>query len=134
MPTQILEFSARVDKGKLVLSDRPAFIAAISSLDGKDIKLIVKQQTRTRTLSQNNLLWQIYTVISHDTGNTPQELHDIFKAMFLAEQVNFKGRWLTVPKSTTVLSTSEFSNYVDNIIRCAAEMGIYIPENGEIYE
>lgn len=75
-------------------------------------------------------MWLTYNSIADHTGYTPEECHEICKGLFLKkEKVNEKtGTIFQYVASTTELTTTEFSGYVDSIIKFASEeFGITLP-------
>lgn len=90
-----------------------------------------------RSIKQNSFYWLYLTIISRETGNEVEDLHGLFKRQFLpivSGMVRFKKKDGTVMqhsykklKSTTELSKSEFTEYMDKI--CAmTEVPIPDPE------
>jgi len=130
----IIEHSAQIENGKLILKDREGFILSLSRLEGKDVKVVVRERHATRSLNQNAYLWGVvYKVISDETGEDSDRLHDIFRTLFLTEHRSFRGKYLDVVKSTTGLSKIEMMEYITNIIVYASrELGIYIPSSDEV--
>ena len=98
---------------------------ALLAMEGKEVEFTIGPITKTRTNPQNSYLWGVpYKIISEYTGDDTESIHNYLRNEFLSEPGN------TVPKvkSTSKLSTTEFNQYVDNIIRWAAEfLGLYIP-------
>ena len=73
-----------------------------------------------RTLSQNSFYWVYLSVISRETGNEPDDLHEYFKQKLLPRKiVKIKGKKgeyeFEKIKSTTELSKSEFGEYMEKI-------------------
>ena len=82
--------------------------------------VILEELKENRSLSQNALYWVYLSVISEETGNYPEDLHDFFKIRFLPKKiVKIKGRKhqydLEKTKSTTELDKNEFSEYMKKI-------------------
>ena len=89
------------------------------------------KDTRPRTVDQNRLMWLWLTCISQETGNTPQELHDIYCAMFLKETAHFCDKTVEIVKGTSGLTTAEFGAFLDRVqAHAAAELGIELPSPG----
>lgn len=86
-------------------------------LDGNYTVMVEKQKNK-RTTQQNRYLWLYYNIISDDTGETSEEMHELFKRKFLPAvsktmfNIDYK-----VPNSTTGLSKGEFSQYIESIER-----------------
>lgn len=108
-------------------------IEHIQSLEGVwDIE--ITKHKKSRSNSQNRLLWMWLNIISKETGNDPDDLHEIFKMKFLGtETKQIMGSEIERPKSTTKLSTLEFTNYLDKIETLATSIGIVLPHPEIIY-
>lgn len=106
-------------------------------------EIVIKPYRFKRTLAQNSYLWGVVykTIEDNDagwfineeteaairgTGIKPTDLiHEYFKQVYLL--VGTLGGTV-ITRSTTDLSTSEFTEYVENIMRFAStQLGIYIP-------
>lgn len=76
---------------------------------------------RTRTLSQNALLWVFYDWLMDDCGlkdeyATSEELHETFKAAFLSKKhFTPSGKIILKIGSTTTLNKQEFSDFLEKI-------------------
>ena len=111
-----LTFYGKVINGKLIFDNKQAFLDEISKIDG-DICIHLKQLEKKKSSKQNNYYWSgIVNKLGKHLGYTPQEMHKVLK-----EHFNIT--------STKHLSSDEFKDYIDNIIRWASmEMGIVLPE------
>ena len=86
----------------------------------------IKKEKHKRSLSQNDFYWLYLGVIEKDTGNLSTELHELFKRKFLPPIAkSILGVDFKIPSSTTNLSKTEFSDYMDKI---SAFTEIPIPE------
>lgn len=111
--------------------------------EGEEVTLQVHNRKPKRTEQQNRYYWGVYLpIVSKETGELNiDRLHSLFSGMFLTEGVVVVlGKKTRMKKSTTELSTSEFSQYIMSI---EAETGIPAPptesyglpplsENGEV--
>lgn len=88
------------------------------SIEGKNIYIAFSERKFPRTLGQNALLWGvIYIAISNHTGDTVEEIHSFCKNEFLPRIWTIEeGREVELPKSTTRLTTSEFSNFIERVV------------------
>jgi len=73
-----------------------------------------------RSVDQNKLYWKYLTIISEQTGNSINSLHQCFKREFLPprfNQIMIKDRIFQhkTPGSTTQLNKKEFIDYIDAI-------------------
>lgn len=94
----------------------------------EDTKLVIDidKAKNKRSLSQNAFYWLYLGVIENETGNTAQDLHELFRRKFLKPTIKtILGKEYTLPSSTTSLSKHEFTEYLDKI---CAEVEIPIPD------
>lgn len=83
-----------------------------------------------RSMSQNALYWLYLEIISNETGNYPEDLHEFFKRKFLPRKiVKIQGKNKTFDlekiKSTTKLDKTEFGEYLKKI---ESLTGVPIPD------
>jgi hypothetical protein len=99
---------------------------ALRVFNGLDVVITISKPTKERSNPQNNYLWGVpYKLIADYTGNTTEDVHHEMGNMFLSEKTTSP---IPKIKTTTKLTTTEFSEYVENIIKWAAEfLGLYIP-------
>lgn len=125
-------FAAIVKKGRLLMRDETIWNSFLWKLkDGEEVKVRVTKQKKDRSHDQNAYYWgAVLAVISHETGHTPEELHEIFKRLFLPPRiVELHGMKIKLPGSTANLSVAEFYEYVERIRSWAAtELSINIPD------
>ena len=70
----------------------------------------------------------VLEMISEETGHDPDDLHELFKYKFNSSEVMGKR----VGKTTVNLTVKEFTEYVENIRRWAAEfLSMNIPDPDE---
>ena len=102
----------------------------LAGLEGKRIELIVRKETTVRSSQQNKFYWSVVVeILGNHFGYEPEEMHEALKFKFLQQH----GGTLPTVKSTTKLSTMEFADYIDKIMRWAAsDYQIYIPNAGEV--
>lgn len=109
---------------------RDKCIAAIRALNiAKPFVVDVAAYVPKRSNAQNRLYWSWINLIARDYGWRAEELHEVFKQKFIgyvdAEVFNEK---VSIVKSTTRLSTKEFTEYLEKIEQFANEkLGIQLP-------
>jgi len=109
-----LRFPCKIKDGKMELLDREQFENAISKLQG-DYYIELKE-TGVRSSQQNNYYWNIVRILGEELGYTEKEMHSTIKDHFNIE-------------STKTLSTKEFSQFIEKLIRWSAiELNIVIPD------
>ncbi len=68
--------------------------------------------------------------IGEELGYHREEMHDAFKNLFL-NRYNEKLK-MNMPRSTTSLTSLEFTQYMDKVKMKAAELDIIVPEPTQI--
>ena len=92
--------------------------------------LIPKPEVK-RTVFQNALMWKWYDIISKDTWNTTEYLHERMKEKFLSKKMrgklNGKVKYTSKKGSTRNLSVKQFTEYLDNVYLFFAENWYVLP-------
>lgn len=98
---------------------------AMTAYNDSEVVLTISKPSKSRTIPQNDYLWAVpYKMIADETGSDTESVHHAMRDMFLKEE----GGTIAKVSSTTKLTTIQFNEYVDNIIRWAAEfLGLFIP-------
>jgi len=124
-------YRAKVGKKKLLFNTPEDEDLFYEKNYDKDV--VIDVILRKRTLNQNSYYWVYLEVIAKETGNDKDDLHELFKSIFLPSKVvKIKGKKhtheFTRKKSTTELTRSEFSEYMERI--CAyTEVPLPHPED-----
>lgn len=150
-PTMDVEFSARVDEREgrpvVVPYNQARWLMELGKLKGQDVTVRLIRPKQRRSLAQNAFYWGIVLpdVLSglRELAVTAGEecpfpdvdsIHEAFKYMYLGvEVVSVPGTDVKMerPSTTTVLTTAQFSSYVEHIIRWAGDRGIPVRVAGE---
>lgn len=95
----------------------------------------IKPYKKNRSLAQNKLYWKWITCIGDEIGYTSDELHAIMADKFLLDEIiEYGGKEIRKDKSTSRLTTKQFTEYLEKIDRFAsAELGIVLPSPEDIY-
>jgi hypothetical protein len=126
-------FDATVKDGKIKFNRPDLFNLYLGAFEDKEVIVTVESKRYKRSLKQNNYYWGVVIPIIGDyLGYDPDEMHEALKWKFL-RKTNSKDPKLMTVKSTTSLSTVEFIDYVDRIVRWAAiDYQISIPDPDQI--
>lgn len=124
---------ARVDEdGKLHLQSPEVFKQAVRAYAGKFVELTVKEQRNRRSDRANRYYFGVVIkLVAEHCGYEPDEMHEALAFRFLRiedDPVTSSPRRQRTPKT----STKEFAEYVDQCIRFAAELGVYVPQPHEV--
>ena len=128
----------KVNNGKFTPDNVDNFKEVFLHFNNKEVELSVGEAKKTRTMPQNKYYWGVIVrTIANYLGYSDDEMHQIFKMMFLKEyeQINKDDKTTVLPlvKSTTQLPTKEFEDYLEKIRRwSASELGLYVPEPNEV--
>ena len=115
----------QIENGKLKLVQPDLFKRYLTSLRG-EVEVIVRKWKKRRTGNQNRYYWGVVIpILCESLGYSSEEMHEALKWKFLRNRMH---KELPTVKSTANLSTIEFNNYIDEIVRWASEERIHIPE------
>lgn len=120
--------------GKLELSDvaRGLLSRHLGTMKGKPVDLVVKVHRHQRTSQANRFYFGVVVpLIAEHCGYEKDEMHELLAMRFLRiedDPVTGSPR----RKHTPETDTKEFSDYVDACMRFGAELGVYIPQPGEV--
>jgi len=73
----------------------------------------VKKYSDNRSNGQNRLMWDVYRQVSDQTGYETDEIHAMMGQKFLLK-TDCKSPYVI---STTKLTTKEFTDYLDRVVR-----------------
>ena len=94
-------------------------------------KWFIPKPEVNRTIAQNALMWKWYDIISKDTWNTTEYLHERMKEKFLSKKMrwklNGKVKYTNKKGSTKKLSVKQFTEYLDNVYLFFAENWYVLP-------
>jgi hypothetical protein len=120
-----------------MLERMTAFLRA--TLPGKRVRVTASKYVRRRTLEQNSYLWGVvYPTMLREGGEqlrgwTAEDLHRLMLMKhFGSELLTLSDARMARPvRTSSKLSTAEFSDFVGAIQQFCAELGIYIPDPNE---
>ena len=125
----------RVVKGDIMRSrDIGRVVHELESLDEeREWRVTIEEKKSQRTLSQNALLWAIYTEILQRGGEamggwTKEDLHEFFLQNHFGSETRkiFGKRRLIALRRSSRLTKTEFSDFVESIYRFMAEQGVVL--------
>jgi hypothetical protein len=115
-----------------VLKDEPRRQDAIEAIRMLNItkpqSVEIKEYRKNRSNSQNRLYWSWVNLIAEHTGDLPEEIHEMMKQRLLGTVPRrIMGEDCLVTKSTTKLTTCEFTEYLQRIELLADKLQIRLP-------
>ena len=109
-----MKFTGTIKKGRLKLHDKEGLRRFLKEIEG-DVWIDIKTTPKTRSPQQNAYYRTIVRQIGLHLGYPEDEMHDVVKAKFEI-------------KSTKDLDVDEFSEFLDRLIRFAAEYGFAVQD------
>lgn len=123
----------KIESGKIKFDDYRSFQSLVKKLEGKEIELTLAKRKNRRSNNQNAYYFGVVVdILANEFGYRPEEFHEILKSMFLKVKVVVKGKEIEITKSTALLDTVEFENYLESIRIWASGEGIVIPLPNEV--
>ena len=84
---------------------------------------------RKRSLSQNNLCWLYLTIGEQETGNDRNDLYAYFLNSYpTTKQIEICDEICSIPITSSAFNTIQMTNFIENIRRELAQMGIHTPD------
>ena len=122
-----LNFRGYMKGGRLALNSEMQYKRALEGFnDGDKLVLTITPEKQHRSLSQNAYYFLYLNVISEETGDDVNSLHEWAKRKFLPPQfITVNKEEIKIPASTTKLSKPDFSEYIERI---SATVGIAPPD------
>jgi len=117
-----LEFTGYVKDGQVFFRNQKNISKEILESGWKEFNVTVEKKKKNRSLEQNKWLWACMTLLAEHTGYTKEEMLAIVKFKFLkAVKADEKtGEVFEYLKGTSELTTTEFSVFMDDLIKWSA--------------
>jgi len=139
---QELRYIFQIENGVGRIINRNGFDKDVQDIQNGKWILTLKKYQKSRTTAQNSYYHAVVVPSVRDGlidlgfakhSLSLETVHEMLKQKFLQEDMaNEDGVYISITKSTTELSTTDFMNYIDEIQRWANEfLNIVIPNPGE---
>lgn len=130
-----LTHRGNIKDGKLVLNNPKWFKGMLQMYSDADVVVTLERKKNSKSKEQQGYYWGIILqYISEYTGQSPEDLHDIFKAKYLRRKKLWRGADMVTIGSTSRLSANEMSEFMQNVILEGNELGIEIPPPDPEYQ
>lgn len=105
----------------------------------KPWEITVEPHRKKRSLSQNSLYWkwlnETMKIVSQETGNDADDLHEFFKRKFLAPQVIEIGGETVQRWTTTKLTVPEMTDFINKVYAwVTSELGLILPVPEDMHQ
>jgi hypothetical protein len=125
-------FKATVKDSKIYFDNREYFDLYVGTLEGQRVSVVVKKFKKSRSIKSNRYYRAYLQIISEETGEDPDILHEMLKSELLPKRkINLFGIESSISQTTTNLSTIEFSEYLEKI--CILT-GVPLPNPNDYYK
>jgi len=118
------------------------FVNYYKTFEGRDLYFSARPESELRSHNQNAYLWAVvYKEIADHTGESQDSVHEHCRREYgIIEEVKApgfgdykEGQLLKRVKSTTAMTTKEFTDYIEKIRAWAAEfLSLSIPDPIEV--
>lgn len=118
-----IEATGYVKDGKVFFRNQNQIYKDIIQSGWNEFEVTICKKSKHRSSQQNRWWWACVTVLSNELGYTKDQMHEICKYKFLKrELVDEKtGEVFEYLKSTTELTTTEFSTLIESLIQWSNE-------------
>ena len=111
-------------KWSLTKDNLPMLVEKLKALDFTHRwRVTVTDAKANRSLEQNERLWELYSSIGNHLGIEKDKIHELMGYKFLRYQTEIAGMPVELIKSTTKLTTSEMTEYQQQIEVWGQTMG-----------
>lgn len=126
----------QIKEGAIELPNRASFIEKLKDLKNGQIEITIRPYKRHRSGNQLRYYWSVVVpeitdalkALGHETDH--DTTHELLKSKFNSRPIcNADGEVIgELPQTTTRLNITEFSEYIERIVRWAAQfLGLVIP-------
>jgi hypothetical protein len=121
-----MRFLVKILNGKIEFWRRKNFDDYIKTLSG-EYDIILEKHQDYRTIKQNKYYWAYLNIISEETGEDSNSLHELLKKKFLPPRYEvILGEEVELPPTTTKIKKGkEWEEYLDRICEYT---GIPLPD------
>ncbi len=125
----------KVIDGKPTMNNKPWFLSRFEGLDNCNIRWIVEKERKPRSRKLENYYYgHVLPLGSQNLGYSPEDLHDVFKALFLKRTKLWRGIEMVTIISTKKLSQDEYSDFVDKTRGELSSLGIITQDPDKYYK
>jgi len=129
-----LEFTGYTKDGQVFFRNQKNISKEILESGWKEFNVTIEKKKKNRSLEQNKWLWACMTLLAEHTGYTKDEMLAIVKYKFLkaTKADENTGEVFEYLKGTSELTTTEFSVFMDDLIKwSASSLQVVLPMPSE---
>lgn len=135
MTREYYETGGVINNGKLTMTGRRLFEDAMRRFPNGHVRVRIDVQRPTRSRAQNRF-WHgvVVPLFAEHCGYEFDEMKDALALKLLPVEVTDleTGEVRIVPGHTSALNTKQFNDLIERAQRLGAEMGIVVPDPGEM--
>lgn len=112
-----------IKDGAIVFRNLDRFKGEIIESNWTEFEITVEKKKKSRSAQQNRWWWACMAILSNELGYRKEEIHEICKYKFLKRELvdENSGEVFEYLKSTTDLTTTEFSVLIESVIQWAQD-------------
>lgn len=135
MSFEFLEIGGTVENGRIRLDDEAGYRRAVGQFGDGRVTVRIERERHQRS-NQQNRFWHgvVVKLFAEHCGYDFYDMKDTLALELIPKEVyDIKtGEMKIVPGHTSALNTKEFNALIERAQRLGAEMGIDIPNPGEL--
>jgi hypothetical protein len=135
MKQEFYETGGVIESGKLHMTGRKLFEDAMRRFPDGHVRVRIDVARPSRS-NQQNRFWHgvVIPLFAEHCGYELDDMKDVLALRLLPKEItdHETGEVRTIPGHTSKLTRKEFNDLIERAQRLGAEMGIYIPDPGEV--
>ncbi|MFX1295602.1 MAG: hypothetical protein ACFFD2_12225 [Promethearchaeota archaeon] len=105
----------------------------LDNLFTKNRWIKIEHITESKTISQNNYAWLIFTHIAFSTGNNKDDIYQYYLDKFKTyKTIDINGTETNVIITMSKFTKEQMSRFIDNIVIDARQEGFDIPDSEDL--
>ena len=118
-----IETSGYIQDGKVKFRNVERLTTDILVVGWNEFDVTIQKKSKHRSTQQNRWWWSCVTILSNHLGYSKDQMHEICKYKFLKRELVDENTCEVFEylKSTTELTTTEFSVLIESLIQWSAE-------------
>jgi hypothetical protein len=89
----------------------------------------IEYLTESKTISQNNYAWLIFTHVANETGNTKKDIYQLCLSRFpFHKEIEINGELHAIPITLSGMSRDQMREFIDQFTMFFRTEGFSIPE------
>lgn len=109
-------------------ADKERAFLYLNNIIEKDRPVKIEQVPLSKTISQNNYIWLVFTHIAVESGNTKNDIYEFSKKYCPLKEVNIAGTLKMVPITLSEMNKGQHSKFIDSVVIEFRQLGFDVPD------